>query len=321
MSSKNTILIVILAVAATLIGVVIGTVMSGNRGGESVAKIDGDLIREYANTLYNRQLFEQAIDVYNRYLSEYPIEEKEQANVNYIIADIYFDRLKDYKNALAYYEKVKHLYPKSSLQDEVNKKIVACLERLEQSADAEQVLRETTSLDEKQVVKSRPGAIVARIGNREITLGDLNFEINQLPASVREQFKSKDKKIDFLKEYIATELLYDSAKREGLDSDNEVLEGAFQAKKTLMVRKLLQKRVAEKVKIEPKDIELYYKANKDKYVEKDDEGNVIREKPFQEVQQQVAQDFYAEKYRDEYSQLIQRMMVAEDVQIFDDRVR
>ena len=44
-----------------------------------------------------------------------PIDEKEQANVNYIIGDIYFERIRNYRNALAYYEKVKHLYPESSL--------------------------------------------------------------------------------------------------------------------------------------------------------------------------------------------------------------
>lgn len=319
MTSKTTVLVVALAIIATLIGVLIGGWIGGNNG-DLAPKIDGDRMREYANALYNRQLYEQAVEVYDHYLAEYSIEEKEQANVNYIIGNIYFERLYDYRNALAFYEKVKHLYPESSLQEDVNKKIVACLERLEQSEDAAQVLKETTSLDESHVVKNRPGAIVARIGSREITMGDLNFELGQMPASVRDQFKSKERKIEFLKEYIATELLYDSAKREGLDTDKDVVEGAFQAKKNFMVRKLLQKRIAEKVDIQPNDVELYYKANKDKYVERDEDGNVTREKPFQEVQQQVAQDLYAERYREEYSQLIQRMMIAEDVRILEDQV-
>jgi len=319
MTSKSIILIAVLAIIATLFGVLIGSWISGSNE-TVVQKIDADKVREYANALYNRQLYEQAVSEYNRYLTDYPINEKEQANVNYIIGDIYFERIRNYGNALAYYEKVKHLYPESSLQDEVNKQIVACLERLEQSADAAQVLKETTSLDESQGVKSRPGAVVARIGSREITMGDLNFELSQMPESVRDQFKSKESKIEFLKEYIATELLYDSAKREGLDSDDDVIEGAFQAKKALMVRKLLQKRVAEKVDIQPSDVELYYKANKDKYVEKDDDGNVTGEKSFDEVQQQVAQDLFRERYGEAYGELMQRMMTAEDVQIFDDRV-
>lgn len=320
MALKNTIIIVVLVVVATLLGVFVGGWIGGNNGNQ-IPKIDGDKVREYANALYNRQLYEQAVGEYNRYLYEYPITEKEQANVNYIIGDIYFERIRNYRNALAYYEKVKHLYPKSSLQDQVNKNIVACLERLEQSEDAQQVLKETTSFDESKVVKSRPGAVVARISNREITMGDLKFELSQIPSSVRDQFKSKDQKIEFLKEYIATELLYDSAKREGLDSDDDVVEGAFQAKKSMMVRKLLQKRVAEKVDIQPSDVELYYKANKDKYVERDEDGNVTREKSYNEVQQQAAQELFAEKYREEYSRLIQRMMIAEGVHIFDDQVQ
>ncbi len=274
--------------------------------------------RNYANELYNRQLFKQSAAEYERYLNSYPLNDTEQANISYMIGDIYFERLRDYENALAYYIRIKYLHPKEELRKEVDKKIVACLERLERTEDAEQTLKESTSLDPAAVQKKRPGAVVARIGSREITQGDIDFELSQLPQTIRPQFNSKEKKLEFLNQYILTELLYKSAQNMGLDKDSEVIEAAFQAKKNIMVQKYLQDQIRKEVKIEPADVELYYKANKDKYVEKDKEGNVIREKPFEEVQQQVAQDLMVERQQDVYQRMVERLMRAEGVQVYDD---
>lgn len=104
----------------------------------------------------------------------------------------------------------------------------------------------------------------------------------------------------------------------GLDKEPEVIEAAFQAKKSIMVQKYLQDQIRKEIKIEPADVELYYRANKEKYVEKDKEGNVIREKPFEEVQQQVAQDLLIERQQDVYRRMVERLMRAEGVQVFDD---
>jgi tetratricopeptide (TPR) repeat protein len=305
-----------------LIGVAAAVLLStiACSGGKKPS-LDGDKLREYAGDLINRALFKQAIDQYQRYLDEYDIDSREQANVNYIIANTYFDRLKDYENALAYYLKIKHLYPESSLIEDVNKRIIACLERLERSTDAKQALDETVQADQSQVAKKRPGEVLARIGSREITQGDLDFEIDQLPPSVREQFRSKEKKMEFLREFVASELLYDTAKRAEIDQNPEVIEGAFQAKKMLMVRKLLQDRIAGKIDITNDDIGLYYDAHKSDYSEKDKDGKVIREKSLSDVQQQVAQDLYRKKYQDAYQNLIERMMLAENVQIHEAKVQ
>jgi len=274
--------------------------------------------RNYANELYNRQLFKQSAAEYERYLISYQLNDTEQANISYMIGDIYFERLRDYENALAYYIRIKYLHPKEELRKEVDKKIVACLERLERTEDAEQSLKESTSLDPAAVQKKRPGAVVAHIGSREITQGDIDFELSQLPQTIRSQYNSKDKKLEFLNQYILTELLYKSAQNMELDKDAEVIEAAFQAKKSIMVQKYLQDQIRKEVKIVPEDVELYYKANKDKYVEKDKEGNVIREKPFEEVQQQAAQDLMVERQQEVYKRMVERLMRAEGVQVYDD---
>jgi tetratricopeptide (TPR) repeat protein len=283
--------------------------------------ISGEKIREYANALYNRELYSQAIREYQRYLDFYTVDDQQQANINFIIGNVYFDRLHEYENAMAYYLKVKHVFPESNLVDTVNKKIVECLERLQRSADAKQALDEATSLESESVPESRPGTVVARIGDRDITSGDLDYHIGQLPDYVQSQLKEPGAKGEFLRQFIATELFYDAAKRKGVEKDKDVIEGTFQAKKSLMVQKYLQDEILPKITISQEDVDLYYKANTDKYVEKDDKGKVKRQKPFSEVQREVAEDLMRERQQKAYAELLQRMMTAEKVTVYEDRIQ
>lgn len=284
------------------------------------SNIPGEKIREFANELYGRYLFEQAIEQYQYYLDHYSVPTTEQANITYRIANIYFERMHDYQNALAAFLKIKTLYPESEIVGEANKKIIACLERLQRPEDAQQALSESVDLEPK-VRESRPGTVIAVFGDRKITQADLEFEISQLPPEVRAQFQDRAKKLEFLRRYIATELMYDSAKRAGLDNDKDVLENVFQAKKTFMVQKLFLERIKDRIKIGIEDIELFYKANMDRYADKDKDGKIIRHLPLAEIQQRVAQDLIQERQQKAYEELMTSLLLAEDVKIFDDLVR
>jgi tetratricopeptide (TPR) repeat protein len=283
--------------------------------------IDGEKRVNLANTYYNSELYQAAINEYQEYLDLYTPDPNRQANITYQIANIYFERLHNYEKALEYYLRVKHLYPESNLQGEVGKQIVNCLERLERSQDAQRMLEKETALKPETVETHRPGEIVATIGTNEITQGDLDFEIGQLPPYLREQFSTKEKKRDFLRQYIAERLLYDSAKRKNLDKDKEVIEGTFRAKRSLMAQKVLQEEIQKMVDIKPADVELYYRANKDRYAEKDEQGNISRQVPYEQCAQQVAQDLLQERQQEAYNQLLERLMKAEDVKIFEQKIK
>jgi tetratricopeptide (TPR) repeat protein len=283
--------------------------------------VSGEKIREYANELYNRELYSQAVHEYEKYLDLYSVDEEQQANIHFVIGNIYFDRLHDYENALAVYLKIKHVFPESAVRQQADKRIVACLERLQRSTDAKQALDEAAVLEPDKLQSSHPGTVIAKIGDQKITSGDLKYHIDQLPDYIRSQLDGKEAKLDFLKQYVATELFYDAAKRKELEKDKEVIEGTFQAKKSLMVQKYLQDEIAGQIQINQEDAELYFKANKEKYVEKDDKGKVKRHKFFQEVQKEVAEDLVREKQQKAYEELLGRMMRAEKVEIYDDLVK
>jgi len=283
--------------------------------------LDAEKKVSLANTYYNNELFNAAIKEYEEYLLNYPIQENKQANIYYQIANIYFERLSDYEKALENYLRIKYLYPESNLQSDVGKRIVNCLERLERSQDAQRILNRETALKPEEIEEHRPGAVIASIGKKEITQGDLDFEIGQLPPYLQGQFNSRKSKIEFLRQYLAEELLYDSAQRKNLDKDKEIIEGTFRAKKGLMAQKILREEIQKMVSIEQSDVELYFKANIDKYAEKDKEGKVVRQKSFQESAQQVAQDLFQERQQEAYQKLLERLMKAENVTIYEKRIQ
>lgn len=282
-----------------------------------VSREEDDKIREYANALYNRGLYVQAVEAYQQYLDFYPTNFSQKANITFTMANIYFERIHDYEAALALYLKVKHVYPEKALLSQVDQQIVACLERLGRSSEAQQALEEVVAL-EPQKPESHTGKVIARIGNRPITSEDLEAHIRELPQYLQDQFKDKKSKLEFLKQYIATELFYDASKRKGLDKDKEVVEGAFQAKKNLMVQKYLREEIANQIKVSIGDLQLYYKAHPEKYAEKDAKGKVLRQKPFEEVQRQVETDYVQEKQQQAIQELLTRMMQAEKVEIYED---
>ena len=286
--------------------------------------IPADKKREFANALYNRHLYDQAVDEYKDLLDNYNLTINLQANITYLIADIYFERLNDYESAMAYYMKVKHLFPESELVNDANKKIISCLERLDRTVDAQQALKETTQLNPEEE-KDYPGEVIAEIGDRKITSGFLDFLIDRnlsnLPANMRPEKIDRDQKLAFLREYIIVELLYNSAKRLGFDRDKDIIDGAFQAKKFMMANKVRQKEVEEKVKITEKDLTDYYNNNKESFAEKDKDGKVTKQKTFAEVKEQVYQKVAEEKQRAVIDDLLSRLMDAQNVNIYTDKVK
>jgi len=283
--------------------------------------IPEDLKLKLANTYYNNGLHTAAIAEYIGYLNDYEVDPGRQANTFYTVGNIYFERLNDYEKALEYYFKVKYLYPESPVIADVNKRIVNCLERMQRSKDAARIYEQQAALDKSTVKEERPGAVLAEIGDKKITQGDLDFQISRLPVVVQNELNDAKKKREFLRQMVLQDLLYDSAKRQGLEKDREVIEGTFQTQKALMAEKILRTEIGKKVSITQEDVNLYFKANKDRYSEKDDEGKVIREKTFNEVAEQVTRDLAIERQQKATAELLDRLMKAENVKLFDVRVK
>jgi peptidyl-prolyl cis-trans isomerase C len=126
--------------------------------------------------------------------------------------------------------------------------------RVEQVPQVSEAMRASSLSAEQRAV------VVARIGDRPITLGELETRLAQEPSVVQSQFASVQKRKEYLAKLVQFEVLAMEAQRQGLDKDPEVVEALRQA----MVRKYLQTQVGGDV--DPKtiadaDIRAYYDAN------------------------------------------------------------
>ncbi len=276
-------------------------------------KYDGYL--ELANTLLNKNLYKQAINEFENLITNYKLNTNRKANIIYKIAIIYQDNLSDYANALRYLYKLNILYPEFPLMDDVNKRIVACLERLNQSLDAKEELDRFTGINKSKPKYIDNSEVIAKIGDRKITYSEFLSYINNLPETIKSTIKDKKSKIELLKEYLITELLYESAKRADFEKSPDVQKALSEAKKAILVQKLLKEKIGNQLKnINPEEILLYYKANKDRY--KDKNNNIL---PYDQVKDKVLNDYLKEKQNVIYNNYIQQLMRAENVEIYENK--
>lgn len=104
--------------------------------------------------------------------------------------------------------------------------------------------------------------VLVKVSNSVITLKDFKARIAKLPPYYRD-IVEKDRK-RYLEEMIAEKLFYEEALRRGLNNDKEVAEVVMEAKKKIIIAKLIKNDVEDKVKVDEDEIAHFYAANKDK---------------------------------------------------------
>ncbi len=271
--------------------------------------------KEYANELKEKGLYPQAVAEFKKLQEQGNLTKKENANISYLIGKIYMENMNDYANALAEFIKVKIVLPESDLSQQINTGMVECFERLGKTLDAQREMEKYSTLNKKNQIAK--GTVVAKIRNRNITKEDLDSEIRKLPSYMQEAYKEDFKKVEFLRQYIATELMYDSAKRRNFENDKDIIERAFQAKKGLMVQKLLEEEIRSKVNITESDLKNYYEAHKKEYIEKDKDKKE-KQKTYEEARESVGQACVQEKQQEIYQVLINQLLKAEKVTIYEE---
>ena len=259
---------------ALLIGVAGGLIYIGVRGTggmnslEKASTVSGELRRDLAGKLLGAGLPEQAVEQYKFYLSETDLPAERRANIAYTIGKIYMEQ-GQYEDALSWFYQVEMLDPKTRLGPEVGSKIVACLERLGRFAQAQYSLDARSSLDGQIKDEDKGLEVVAKIGNESISLRELNEAMDALPEWMRESLNDPAQKQAFLQQYVAEELLYRKAKKLELDKTPQMRKMADRALRQLLVQKVLEGEIQEKVDVKPEEVELFFQANRNRYAEKE----------------------------------------------------
>jgi len=108
--------------------------------------------------------------------------------------------------------------------------------------------------------KVRDKRVLAKVSSRTITVADFDSRIENIPAYYRNIVKKNKKR--YLNEIILETLFYEDAIRKGLDKDKEVKDILTEAKKKIMVSKLIKTEVDDKLIIPESDIMKLYEERK-----------------------------------------------------------
>jgi hypothetical protein len=134
--------------------------------------------------------------------------------------------------------------------------------------------------------RAQNGDVVARIGDRVITLQDLEERLKMLPDSVRQRLASGDNLKIFLHNLVTKELLALEAARQGLDKDPRVRARIEEVRRDVLTNAFTGKILSD-LKVTEEEMAAYYAANR----------NEFGGKPYQEVRPQVAQKLRDTKSR------------------------
>ncbi|MBF0432132.1 MAG: hypothetical protein HQK83_12685 [Fibrobacteria bacterium] len=262
--------------------------------------------RAAATALYQRELFVSAADMYDKYLHSEVITSADIPKVLYQMGNIYADNVGNHKKALGYYTVLKALYPNETFNNQLGKKIIACLERSGRNIDAKQALVSMTEINpdsKKQVDGSR---VVAEIEDRKITLNEIEQAVGKLPEALLEQNQ-------LVSQYVSQILIADAARRKGLAESPAVLKKIQFVQNQILAQENLKEELISPQPTE-KDLKYYFEANKLRY--QSDTSAGAPSPDFKKVVQKVAKDWQMEKQNEKYQAYVKKLLSSDKVRIY-----
>jgi parvulin-like peptidyl-prolyl isomerase len=239
----------------------------GSSSAGSSWKGEAEHWRTVATKLQAVGLNEQAAEYYQRYLQSAQGAPAGKSSVAFSLGELY-EESQNFAEALAWYYQVELFDAKSTQKEAAGRKIVALLERLNKVSAAKQALAEETSLHAPTPEPVQGGKVVARIGDKNIYLHQVQASIDTLPAPLQEKARTKEGLAQAIRQFVADELLLAKAERLHLQDDAAVAKTLATLRRQVLLQKVIEEEVTKKVAIEPRDLENYYAAHRSNYGQK-----------------------------------------------------
>lgn len=281
-----------------------------------------------AAKLEEKGLHTQAAREYEAALEQGSLSPQKRSNICYLLGNLYFEKNKDYETALAWYVRAGHYDPENPASRKITERSITCLERMGRSLDAQNVLSEATYLAGEET-RRFGGKTVAQIGDRRITMGELDNEIQKLPPKNQEQFRTDQKaRLVFLRQYIQNELLLDMAKRAGYHKNPELRDRVEDFEKMLLVQEVYKHKVQDQVKVSPEEVRLFFDAHKDEFITektRNTRGETTGTKPldlspeelFREKAPSITNTLRSRKAGKHEAALLEQLMQSQNVIIYE----
>ena len=283
-SATGMLVVFLLIVLVILAGANLFVALSGRKPAAIAGGVlSADQVKDLASKLAQRNLYQQAAAAWQDYLASAQLAGSEQAGIQFQIGTL-LEKGGLYADAIEHYYRSEAAGTVKELQSDLNAHIKDCFEKLGKFSALRYEMMDRTSLNPSQPVG---GKVVAEIGAEKITEAQLDAQIeesieNQLepmkafmtPEQVNEQKKraleqSRDPKAkqEFLQGWLAEEILYRQALQDKLSDKPEVQRVVHDLTRQALSQQLMNEQLAAKIHVTDSDLQTYYAANKDKYVE------------------------------------------------------
>ena len=287
---------------------------------------DPDEARQVAAKLQTAGALDEAAERYESYLAAAAEPAEARAKIAYSLGENYFASGR-YEKALRWFYEAETLGA-GKLADELDRKIVATLERLGRPRAAQAALDSRVRLDRPEEAK-RAGddPVVAKLGDREIHRSEVDRSIDDLPPEMARALAGASP-ADLLRRYAADELMWRKAQKLGYDHDPEVMRRQEALAKQLAVAAFLDREVVQKIAADEVDLKSFFEAHKPRYQQAVASagaggakgGKGAQEVTFEQARPQVERDYRLAKAQEAYQKLIDSELAGGDVQLFPERM-
>lgn len=283
----NKVTLALLLILAILAAVNLVVILS-DRGQQTAAapgthSLSAGQTKELASKLARRSLYEQAAQTWKAYLSGSEMSDVERAKALFQVATL-LEKAEQFAEAIEYFYRSEMTANLDELESDINAHVKNCFEKLGKFSALRYELMDRTSFTQ---LDEAGGKIVAEIGAEKITEADLGAAIesnidNQLAPltafmtaddlreqkeKMLEQYKDSQARQQFLQSWLAQEILYREALATQLGDKPEVKRLLDELSRGVLGQQLMNQQLASKINITETDLQTYYTANKDKYVE------------------------------------------------------
>ena len=239
--------------------------------------------RELATRLAQRNLYGRAARVWQDYLNTGRLTDTQRAQTLFQIGTM-LEKAGSLQEAIEYYYRSEAAAKLDELAPQINAHLKDCFERLGKFSALRYEVMDRTSY--KQTTPAG-GKVIAEIGAEKITEADLDAVIendidNQLTPmaafmsdeqlkeqkkQMLERYKDPEVKHRFLQAWLAQEILYRQALQEQFAEKSEVKKLLDDLARGVLSQQLMNRQLAEKIHVTETDLQTFYAANKDKYIE------------------------------------------------------
>jgi peptidyl-prolyl cis-trans isomerase C len=245
--------------------------------------LSAEQTKQLAAKLSQRNLYDQAADTWQDYIANADLTNTERARALFQTG-MALEKAGLYADAIEFYYRSETVAKLDDLAPQINSHIKDCFEKLGKFSALRYELMDRTSINKTQ---EAGGEVIAEIGAEKIMLADLDAQIenaldNQLSSvaafmsteqfneqkkKMLEQYQNPQTKQQFLQSWLAQKILYREALEKQFAEKPEIKKLMNELVQGFLSQQLMNEQLASKINITQTDLETYYTANEDKFLE------------------------------------------------------